>query len=116
MTEHDLRIILSQNLKRFRSYRKLSQAEFAEKIDISVPFLSDIENAKKWVSPATLAKMANALNIGAYELLKPENIIPDNTINMLEEYTADICRVFEENVYEVKANYIRQLKGRKKSN
>jgi transcriptional regulator with XRE-family HTH domain len=113
MTERDLRTILSQNLKKFRSYRKLSQVEFAEKIDISVPFLSDIENAKKWVSPATLAKMANALNIEAYELLKPENIIPDNTVNMLEKYTADIYRVFEENVNDIKANYIQQLKGRK---
>ena len=114
MTERDLRTILSQNLKRFRSYRKLSQAEFAEKIDISIPFLSDIENAKKWVSPVTLAKMANVLNIEAYELLKPESFIPDNTVNMLEKYTADIYHVFEENVNDIKANYIQQLKDKKK--
>ena len=112
MTERDLRIILSQNVKRFRSYRKLSQAEFAEKIDISIPFLSDIENAKKWVSPVTLAKMANVLNIEAYELLKPKGIIPDNAVYMLEKYTADIYRVFEENVNDIKADYIQQLKDK----
>jgi len=63
MTEQGLKAILSQNIKRFRGYRKLSQAEFAEKIDISIPFLSDIENEKKWVSPVTLVKIADALNI-----------------------------------------------------
>ena len=57
MTEQDLRVILSQNIKKIRGYHKLSQADFAEKIDISIPFLSDIENGKKWVSPTTLSKM-----------------------------------------------------------
>ncbi|WP_461257255.1 helix-turn-helix domain-containing protein, partial [Treponema sp. R80B11-R83G3] len=88
MTEKDLRDILSQNIKRFRSYQKLSQAEFAEKVNISIPFLSDIENGKKWGSPATLVKIAEALNIETYELLKPESIIPDNAENILEKYTA----------------------------
>jgi transcriptional regulator with XRE-family HTH domain len=109
MTEHDLRAILGQNIKKFRSYRKLSHAEFAEKIDISIPFLSDIENGKKWVSPVTLVKIADALNIDAYELLKPETIIPDNSINILEKYTVEICQVFEKTVTDIRNNYIRQL-------
>jgi len=91
--ERDLKVVLSQNLRKFRMYRKLTQADFAEKIDISIPFLSDIENGKKWVSPNTLAKMADALNVDAYELLKPESIIPDNTINILEKYSADIYKI-----------------------
>jgi len=109
MTDKDLRAILSQNLRRFRSYRKLSQAEFAEKIDISVPFLSDIENGKKWVSPTTLIKMSNALNIEAYELLKPEILIPDNAVNILEKYTADIYKIFGETLDNIQYNYIQQL-------
>jgi transcriptional regulator with XRE-family HTH domain len=112
MTEYDLRAILSQNIKKFRSYRKLSQADFAEQINISIPFLSDIENGKKWVSPATLAKMADALNIEAYELLKPDTIIPDNSINILEKYTADIHHAFEETVNNICNNYIQQLNNK----
>jgi len=110
MTEKDLRAILSQNIRRFRGYRKLSQADFAEKVDISIPFLSDIENGKKWVSPATLIKMADALNIDAYELIKPETVIPDNAINILEKYTADIYRIFGDTLNNVQHNYIAQLK------
>jgi len=110
MTEMDLRAILSQNLRRFRSYRKLSQAEFAEKIDISIPFLSDIENGKKWLSPATLVKMADALNIEAYELLKPDTIIPDNAVNILEKYTADIYHAFGNTLNDIQNTYINQIK------
>jgi transcriptional regulator with XRE-family HTH domain len=112
MTEKDLRAVLSQNIRRFRSYHKLSQAEFAEKIDISIPFLSDIENGKKWVSPATLLKMAEALNIEAYELLRPETIIPDNAINILEKYTADIYQIFGDALNNIQHNYIKQIKKR----
>jgi transcriptional regulator with XRE-family HTH domain len=112
MTEKDLRAILSQNIKKFRSYRKLSQADFAEKVDISIPFLSDIENGKKWVSPTTLIKMADTLNIDAYELLKPETIIPDNAVNILEKYTADIYQIFGDTLTNIQQNYITQLKNK----
>ena len=113
MTEKDLRDILSQNIKRFRSYRNLSQAEFAEKVNISIPFLSDIENGKKWGSPATLIKIADALNIETYELLKPETIIPDSAENILEKYTADIYRTFGDTLNNIQQNYIKQIKNKK---
>jgi transcriptional regulator with XRE-family HTH domain len=113
MTEKNLRAILSQNIKKYRGYRKLSQAEFAEKIGISIPFLSDIENGKKWISPVTLAKMADSLRIDAYELLKPETIIPDNAVNILEKYTADIYNIFGEALNNIQHNYIQQLKNKK---
>ena len=109
MTEKDLRAILSKNIRRFRGYRKLSQADFAEKIDISIPFLSDIENGKKWVSPVTLVKIANALNIEVYELLKPESIIPDNAVNILEKYTADIHQLFGETLHTIQNRYIAKI-------
>jgi transcriptional regulator with XRE-family HTH domain len=114
MTEKDLRTVLSQNIRRFRGYRKLSQADFAEKIDISIPFLSDIENGKKWISPATLIKMADALKIEAYELIKPETIIPDNAVNILEKYTADIYQIIGDSLSNIQHNYITQLKNKQK--
>lgn len=112
MIERDLRIILGQNIKKYRSYHNLSQADFAEKIDISIPFLSDVENGKKWVSPATLTKMAESLNIEAYELLKPETIIPDNTVNLLEKYKADIYQVFGDVLNNIHKNFIQQINNK----
>jgi len=112
MTEKNLRAILSQNIRRFRGYRKLSQADFAEKVDISIPFLSDIENGKKWLSPTTLVKIADALNIEVYELLKPETIIPDNAVNILEKYTADIYQVFGDALNNIQNDYLKKIKNK----
>jgi transcriptional regulator with XRE-family HTH domain len=109
MNDYDLKNILSKNLKRYRSLRKISQSILAEQVDISVPFLSDIENGKKWLSPKTLAKIANALNIQAYELLKPDNVIPDNSINVIENYTADIASSFSEILEKLQQNYTSQI-------
>ena len=109
MTEKDLRVILSTNLRKYRNYRKFTQAEFAEKIDISIPFLSDIENGKKWVSPHTLVKMADTLEIDAYELLKPEKILPDNPVNIIEKYTADIYATFGKTLDNLCSDYINNM-------
>lgn len=105
MTEKDLRDILSTNIRRYRGYRNLSQAELAEKVDVSVPFLSDIENGKKWISSKTLAKMATALQINAYELLRPDTSLPDDTISILNQYTADIFKLLEKDVIATKRRY-----------
>jgi len=59
MTERELLKVLSSNIKLYRGKYKWSQAKLAEKIDISINFLSDIENAKKWPSPTTMVKLAN---------------------------------------------------------
>lgn len=114
MTDHDLRQIFSQNIKKYRSYRNISQADLAEDINISIPFLSDIENGKKWVSPVTLVKIADALKIKVYELFKPEDIIPDNAVNILEKYTSDIYKLFGDTLSNIQDNYIKQIKNSKK--
>jgi len=109
MTDRDVKALLGRNIKRIRLLRKLSQADFAEKMDISVPFLSDIENGKKWVSPATLAKIADAMNIQVYELLKPETALPDFDADILEKYTADIFGAIGETLDNIRDGYMRQL-------
>jgi len=91
MKEADLRQILSKNLKSFRSQRSLSQSELAEKADISIPFLSNIERAKKWPYPETLVKLAKALDIEVFMLFqekKPSQ--PVNVRNTLTKYKKDL--------------------------
>jgi transcriptional regulator with XRE-family HTH domain len=103
MTEFELRHILSQNLKRYRNSRKLSQAELAEKVDISIPFLSDIENGRKWVSPATLVKFASALNIEPYELFKSALPLEDSSI--LDKYIDEVGTAINQTLYQVRGYF-----------
>ena len=82
MTEVELRTIVRTNIKRYREYRKWTQARLAEETGVSVNFLSDIENGKKWISPASMVKFAAVLNIEPYELFKPADT-PDPAVSAL---------------------------------
>jgi transcriptional regulator with XRE-family HTH domain len=86
MTERKLRGILSANIKRYRNSRNLSQADLPEKLNISVNFLSNIENGNKWISPQTLVKFASTLKIEPYELFKPEEALPPDASTLLNKY------------------------------
>ena len=102
MDEEKLRTILSQNIKRFRQRKGLSQAKLAEKMEISTNYLSDIERKRGWVSPFSLIKLANALEIEVFELFRPqESIQPDvkNTINTyLNDFSTSLRVSFEKSL------------------
>jgi len=66
-----LRIILSYNIKKYRSNFKYTQEKLAEKAGISVQTLNDIEGCRCWLSPKTMTKLAKALNIAEYQLILP---------------------------------------------
>ena len=83
-----LRKILSQNIRIFRKNLHLTQERLAENADISLPYLSDIEHCKTWVSDKTLLKLSKALNTTPSELLN-ENI-PPVEIHLKENAIADL--------------------------
>ncbi|GHV48273.1 hypothetical protein AGMMS49546_38700 [Spirochaetia bacterium] len=90
MKEKELRGILSANIKRYRGRREWSQAKLAEKLEISTNFLSEIETGKGWVSPATLVKLANTLNIEVYELFKVEEPVNNDAKELMSQFVKDI--------------------------
>jgi transcriptional regulator with XRE-family HTH domain len=106
MNEHELRSILSINLKRYRGYRKLSQAELAEKLGISIPFLSDVENGRKWVSPVTLVKFATALKIEPYELFKPETTLTPSVATALSKWSDEVSEAVNATLDNIRGHYL----------
>jgi transcriptional regulator with XRE-family HTH domain len=71
MKEQELRAVLAENIKKYRTKRGWSQLILSEKLDISANFLSEIETGKGWVSPLTLVKLASALEVEVFELFRP---------------------------------------------
>jgi len=106
MTEIELRAILSANLKRYRSYRKLTQEELAEKLNLSIPFLSDVENGRKWISPATLVKFADALGIEPHELFKPAEAISPAMALALNKWSDEVIQAVTKTVKNVQDYYL----------
>lgn len=60
---------IGKRIHRIRLQNEYTQAEFAEEIDISVNFLSEIENGKKGVSHDTLTRICLKMNVSADYIL-----------------------------------------------
>ena len=102
MDEMDLRNLLSRNIKRFRHRKGWSQTKLAEKMDISTNYLSEIETGRGWISPYSLVKLANALEIEVFELFKSQETVPIDTVNMinkcLEDFSSLLRVSFEKSI------------------
>ena len=93
-----LRKILSENIRNRRKELHLTQDRLAENADISLPYLSDIEHCKTWVSDKTLIKLAKALGKKPSDLLKEnENIVQEKSI---ESFYADIIMSQKKQILE----------------
>ena len=92
MTGEDVRITLAKNIKKYRAQRGMSQAELAEEADISLPFISSIEQSSKWPYPDTLAQIADALGIEVSDLFTTQEGEAKN-----HEYSVTLIKTLVEN-------------------
>ena len=98
-----LRKILSTNIRTLRAKYHLTQERLAENAEISLPYLSDIEHCKTWVSDKTLIKLAKALHAEPSQLLEDINTISNkNTEKLNEEKIAQI-------IYQEKKEMIKSI-------
>ena len=84
MTGVDVRTLLAKRIKELRSGKNFSQAQLAEKADISIPFLSAIERGTKWPYPETLAKLADGLDVTIADLFISDTSRKDATPDAAE--------------------------------
>ncbi len=73
--------------EKVRAQKGFSQAQLAEKAEISIPFMSSIEQSAKWPYPDTLAKIAAALEIEVSDLFETKETESKNheqTINIMK--------------------------------
>jgi len=61
---------LGANIKKIRIRKKMSQGDICRKLDMDRSYMSAIESGKKNVTIGVLGKLADALGVSAYELLK----------------------------------------------
>mgnify|MGYP002862144564 CR=1 FL=1 len=47
--------------------------QLADKVDMAFTFINAVENGKKWVSPESIAKFTQALDIEAYQFFLPRD-------------------------------------------
>jgi len=72
MTHKILYEKLGKNIKKIRKEKGLTQEQLSEKVGVGLEFIGKIEIAKKKPSIDTFFKIAKALEVEPYELLKFE--------------------------------------------
>jgi transcriptional regulator with XRE-family HTH domain len=105
MEEQELRAVLGKNIKGFRSLKRLSQADLADKAGISVTFLSNIERGNNFPLAGTLCSLAKALNVEVFELFKGD-LAPSDSKELISQLSKDIARKMNEAVVAIFKQYL----------
>ncbi len=69
MDAQKLKSAVGERVRNYRISNSYTQADFAEKIHISINFLSEIENGKKGMSQETLYKLCEHFGLSADYIL-----------------------------------------------
>jgi transcriptional regulator with XRE-family HTH domain len=81
--------IFGRNVKYFRFHRQLSQSALAEKADISVTFLSNIERGKMFPKVETLSRLTESLGVEVFELFRTD-IVPKDEKEVMDRLSEDL--------------------------
>jgi len=106
METQEIKNILGRNIKYFRFHKQLSQSELAEKADISITFLSNIERGKMFPKVETLSRLTKSLNVSVFELFR-DDLIPKNDKEMMNRLSEDMTK----NVNLAMAEVFKQYMG-----
>jgi transcriptional regulator with XRE-family HTH domain len=84
--------------------------ELAEKADISMNFLSEIERGNKWPSSETLQKLADSLDVEVFELFRPEDRGNPDIGKFMERFSKDVTIAVQESVKRSLQNVQKQYR------
>jgi transcriptional regulator with XRE-family HTH domain len=87
----ELRAVLGRGIRFYRKQRRLSQADLAERANISITFLSKIERGIKFPTSDSLSGIANGLGVEVYELFRRDDS-PVEQNCLFERFKKDITR------------------------
>jgi transcriptional regulator with XRE-family HTH domain len=105
MEIQEIKDILGRNIKYFRFHKQISQAALAEKADISVTFLSNIERGKMFPKVETLSRITKSLEIEVHELFRADLVSEDNK-EMINRLSEDITKNVNLAMVEVFKQYL----------
>ena len=106
----DVHKLFSMNLKRLRTKAGFSQLSLANTVGLTHNFINDIENGKKWVSPKTIAKLSNSLEVDPYEFFIPPYDLDENKAELISNYLDDLSDSFVRAVNGIKTEYLSDKK------
>ena len=109
MNAEQLQELFSSNLKEMRIRANLSQMKLAEKADLSVGYICDLESGRRWGTPETFSKLARALDVNPFELLLPKDFeLSASEISFRRTFAAEVNKAIQNNLRSALDNAISQ--------
>ena len=104
MTEQELKDVIAKNIRFFRFHRQISQATLAEKVNISITSLSNIERGNNYPKAMTLCNLAHALEVQVWELFKGE-ITSAESFSVIDRISEDFKKHVNQAMETVRKQY-----------
>ena len=92
----DIRLILAENMKKYRKILGISQEKLAERISTAPNYIAMIEVGRKFPSAGMLERIALALNVDTPELFTT------NAVTFLPNSNKSVERLYQEVLIEFK--------------
>ncbi|MED1205888.1 helix-turn-helix domain-containing protein [Heyndrickxia acidicola] len=99
-------------LRDLRKEKKITLVELAEKLELSQPYLSQIENGKMNVpKPELLSKMASVLDVDYYLLMKKAGYITEEEArqSQKEMELVNVERILQNNIEEQEKRHLENI-------
>jgi transcriptional regulator with XRE-family HTH domain len=93
----DIRLVLAENMKKYRKIQRNSQEKLAEKINTAPNYIAMIEVGKKFPSASMLNRIASALNVDTPELFTTSSVVfMPNSNKSIERMVKEILLEFNQ--------------------
>jgi transcriptional regulator with XRE-family HTH domain len=89
----NIRVLLSENIKKRREFLGISQAVLAERVETSIHYISQIERKNKFPSSEMLERIAAALEFDTPELFSASPFPPEAIKKFQDGVKADISSI-----------------------
>lgn len=90
MTEDDIQKRLSDNIRKYRKLKNMTQGELAKAVGMSKEAIKSIESGINWPSKSSLSKLCTFFNLDGYRFFLPaEDITIYESVPEIRQYLFD---------------------------
>ena len=101
-----MEVIIGKNVKKTRKELGFTQQSFAEKAEISIPYLAQIENGTKGPSLEVIEKLAHALQVEPFELLvPPKTKLTYDKKSVITAFSVELRSELDQKIKELSKKY-----------
>lgn len=113
-TAKEIQRLVAKNIREARRKLGISQMELAKRADISAGHMNDIEACRRWVSAASLAKIARELRVKPHQLFLDGADVSSDKYDLLTEILSKLRTAVDSEIERVIMRYLPGAKGERK--